>query len=120
MKLLGQLAIILAFGLAGDFIGRLLPFALPSSVIGLVLLLLFLKTGLLKISRVEEVGSFLTANMAFFFLPSAVAVMSHYRLIAPVLLQLVVICVLSTALAFGAAYGAARLVRRAMGKGGRA
>lgn len=110
MALLAQLALIFGFCLAGEVVARLLPFTLPASVIGLVLLLTALKSGLLKLRQIENAAGFLTANMAFFFLPSAVNILSQYHLIRGALGRLLLICIISTAFVFCAAYGAARLV----------
>lgn len=118
MQIIGQLGIIFAFGFAGEILAALLPFTLPSSVIGLVLLLFCLRTGLLKVEQIGGAAGFLTANMAFFFLPSAVNILANYDMLKPVLWKLVIICFAGAALTFLTTYGTVWLIRSIQRKGG--
>lgn len=106
MKMLSQLAVILGLAYAGHLLAAGLGVPLPASVIGILLLLIALRTGRLAESRVEGAANFLTANMAFFFLPSAVEIIGNVEAVRPVLFRLILVCVLSTAATFFAAYGA--------------
>jgi holin-like protein len=111
MDILRSLGIILAFGFAGEFIARLLPVSMPASVLGLVLMLFALGIKVLKSDHLGKTGDFLSANMAFFFLPAAVTVLENFALIKPVLVKLIVIIAVSTTVTFFAAYGTVRFFR---------
>lgn len=111
MSTLGQLGIILAFGLCGEIIAYLLPFSFPPSVIGLVLLLCALKANVLKEAQFQSAADFLSKNMAFFFLPSAVNIIQSYPSIKAVVLPLLLICIISTICTFVASYAAAHLIQ---------
>ena len=85
MKIICQIGVIFAVCWFSQLIEAALPVPFPASVIGMMLLLALLATGLLKIEHIREKADFLLANMAFFFLPA-----------------LVLVCLLSTVITFGA------------------
>jgi holin-like protein len=116
MNVLSPLAIILAFGFAGEIISRFVPLGMPASVVGLVLMLIALALKLLKPEHLGKTGEYLSANMAFFLLPAAITVLENFGLIQPVLVQLAIILMISTTLTFFTAYGTVRILRIIMGK----
>ena len=118
MQIIIQLGIIFALGFIGEVAASLLPFTLPSSVIGLVLLLILLRTGLLKLEQIGGVAGFLPANMGFFFVPSAVGILQNYDIMRPVLWKLVFICFAGATLTFLTTYATVRLVRSLQQKRG--
>ena len=54
---------------------------LPSSIIGMLLLTLFLKLGWVKLEWVEHLSELLIANLGFFFVPPGVALILYLDLI---------------------------------------
>lgn len=101
MKYIRQFGMICAICVAGDLVSRMLPFPIPGSVIGMVLLFVLLVSGLLKEEQIAEAGDFIYKNMAFFFIPSSVAILEHYSIIGGDLLKFVFICIVTTVLTFG-------------------
>lgn len=101
MKLLMQIAIIFSVCLAGEGIALLLPFAFPGSVIGMILLFLLLLT-VLRVEHIQIKTDFLLKNMAFFFIPAGVSIMGEFSLLWQNIVPVIVICVVSTLLTFGA------------------
>ena len=79
-----------------------LPVPFPANVIGMLLLLALLATGLLKIEHIREKADFLLANMAFFFLPAGVSVINYFDVLGRSAVALVLVCLLSTVITFGA------------------
>jgi len=73
---------------------------LPGTVIGMLLLLTFLLTKRLKIEAVDEVGSFLTNNMAFFFIPAAVSVLEYFEILQEVFIKIIIISIISVIFSF--------------------
>ena len=59
MKYLNQAMILAAVTFAAELIKLLLPLPVPASIYGLIMLFLLLKTGVLKLRQVEDVGNFL-------------------------------------------------------------
>ena len=74
MKIIKQIGIIMTICWISLVIEHVLPFAFPASVIGMILLLLCLLTGILKLHHIREKSDFLLSNMAFFFIPAGVNV----------------------------------------------
>lgn len=118
MEILLQLCIILGACLAGELIAAVLPFAFPSSVIAMLLLLALLLLGFLKEKQVQTVGDFLLKNMGVFFLPSAVGILQYWDIIGAVLLQFLLICAITTVLTFAATAYTVMFVRKLLQKRG--
>lgn len=71
-----QLAVIFAFLALGELVVWATGVAVPSSIIGMLLLTLSLRLGIVKLRQVEGVADFLVSNLGFFFVPAGVALMS--------------------------------------------
>ncbi len=82
----------------GELIVMLTGLTLPSSIIGMLLLTLFLKTGVIKLEWVRGMTDFLIANLGFFFVPPGVALMLYFDLIKAELLPIMAATIISTAL----------------------
>ena len=102
MKIIKQTGIIFFICWISVILEALLPFAFPASVIGMVLLLLFLLSGLLKVEHIREKSDFLLANMAFFFIPAGVNVMNYLDILMQNWLPLLAVCLLTTVITFAA------------------
>lgn len=100
MKIIKQIGIIFTICWLSEVIAYVLPFAFPATVIGLVLLLLCLLTGLLKIKHVQEKSDFLLSNMAFFFIPAGVSMINYFDILKSSFVQLLIICIISTVVTF--------------------
>ena len=114
MDILTQLAIIFLFGLGGKALEYALGAGFPASVIGLILMLIALRVKVVKTEHIDRTADFLSANMGFFFLPSAVAVMGEYSTVAPVLVPVVVIMVVTLLVTFAVTYAVAALTQKLM------
>jgi holin-like protein len=105
MKILKQILIILLFYILGEMISfgikAIFPkLFLPGTIIGMVLLLITLFTKVIKMEDIYEVGSFFTNNMAFFFIPAAVAVVDYFDLLAPSIIKIIIIAIVSVIVSF--------------------
>ncbi len=98
MKYFKQLLYIFFFSLLGEIVSIILPFSVPGSVAGMILLFIALHTGLLKIEKVEEVGDWLVNNMAIFFVPAGIGLMTNFDIIGKTWWQLLIIIVISATL----------------------
>ncbi len=96
MKYMKQLCIIMAVAFAGEVIKALLPFPIPASIYGLVLMLVLLTTKILPLAAVEETADFLVGIMPVMFIPAAVGVLDAWVDLKPVLVPVAVIMVLTT------------------------
>ena len=77
-----QCAILFGCLALGELIVFLPGIKLPSSIIGMLLLTLFLKLGWIKLEWVQGLSNFLVANLGFFFVPPGVALMLYFDIIA--------------------------------------
>ena len=93
MKIIKQLLWIFLFSLLGEILSSAIAniVAIPGSVIGMVLLFLALHSNILKMEQVDEVGTWLTDNMAIFFVPAGVGLMTIFDVLAQSWLQLLII-----------------------------
>lgn len=100
MKYIKQIVIILGFCLLGEILATLIPLPIPASIYGLVLLFLALLTGALKESAIKETANFLISGMSVLFVAPAVNILSYYGVIAPALVPICLIVIVSTFLTF--------------------
>lgn len=100
MKYIKQLLIILAFTLLGELLAYVLPLPIPAAIYGLVLLFLALCSGLLKPEMIAETARFLISAMSILFVAPTVGILSHWGVIAPNLVPIIVIILVSTLLVF--------------------
>lgn len=93
MRIIKQLLWIFFFSLLGEILSSLIAniVAIPGSVIGMVLLFLALHFNFLEMEQVDEVGTWLTDNMAIFFVPAGVGLMTNFDVLAQSWLQLLII-----------------------------
>lgn len=84
------LAVIL---LISKIIESFIPIPMPASVIGLVLLFIALCTGIVKLGQIESVGTALTNNISFLFVPAGISVINSLPILSqsPVLIILLII-----------------------------
>ena len=100
MRIMLQLAIVFALCLLGEAIAQMLPFPFPSSVISMILVFLVLLQGQLKVYHIRKQTNFLLDNMAFFFIPAAVSIMDNLVYMQGKLVQIILICFISTVTTF--------------------
>ena len=93
-----QCAILFGCLALGEFIVYLTGIKLPSSIIGMLLLTLFLKTKLVKLEWVQGISDFLVRNLGFFFVPPGVALMLYFEVIKEESWAIAVATVVSTRL----------------------
>lgn len=86
MKYIFQFARILLICFLGEVLAYFLPFPVPASVYGLVLMLLALRFGIYKLADVKEAGGFLIAIMPLLFVPAAAGVMELWDELAALLI----------------------------------
>ena len=84
----------------GEAIASVLPFPFPASVISMILVFLVLLQGQLKVYHIRKQTDFLLDNMAFFFIPAAVSIMDNLSYMQGKLVQIILICFISTVTTF--------------------
>jgi len=90
--------IIYAALYAGNGLARLLPFTLPGSILGMLMLFMLLALQILPVEWVKPGCHLLIRYMALLFVPISVGVMSYTDLLTAQFGPIVVSCTLSTVL----------------------
>ncbi|MEA4921461.1 MAG: CidA/LrgA family protein [Clostridiaceae bacterium] len=96
MKYIKQLSIIILISFLGELLKELLPFPIPASIYGLVIMLGLLISGLLPLHKVEATADFLVSIMPVMFIPAAVGLLDAWGSLKPVLFPVSVITVITT------------------------
>lgn len=93
-----QCAILLGCLALGELIVYLTGIKLPSSIIGMLLLTLFLELGWVKLHWVKGLADFLSVNLSFFFIPPGIALMLYFDLLAAEIVPIAIALIVSTVL----------------------
>lgn len=93
-----QCAILFGCLALGELVVYLTGVKLPSSIIGMLLLTLFLKLKWIKLEWVQGLCNFLVANLGFFFVPPGVALMLYFDIIQAHFWPILIASVVSTLL----------------------
>lgn len=96
MRYVKQFSIILVISLMGELLHEFLPFSMPASIYGLVIMLVALMTGLLKVENVKETSTFLLDVMPIMFVPPAVGLMDNWGILQEILVPLAIVGTVST------------------------
>ncbi|SNT10226.1 holin-like protein [Anaerovirgula multivorans] len=96
MPLLKQLGIIVGICLAGELLNKILGIPVPGNVIGMIILLILLITGIIKLEMIEKISKFLLDHLAFFFVPAAANILNNLQLIQSQWLPIMGVILIST------------------------
>lgn len=96
MKIIYQLFIVLLFTFVGDLIASILPFPIPGSIIGLLLLLVALILKVIKVEYIMDVSLWLQKNMSFMFIPLCVGIMNYFDILKVRWFEFIIITFVST------------------------
>lgn len=96
MRYIIQLAIVLAICFMGDILHNFFNLPIPGNILGMMILLVLLLTGILKLSMIEDVSNFLLKHLSFFFIPAAVGLITCFSILEGKWTALMFISVVST------------------------
>lgn len=96
MKYIKQFALIILISFLGEILNQVLPFPIPASIYGMVILFIGLLTGIIRLEWVKETGLFLVEIMPIMFIPICVGLMDAWTNIAPIWFPVIFICVVTT------------------------
>ncbi|MGZ4111426.1 MAG: CidA/LrgA family holin-like protein [Tumebacillaceae bacterium] len=90
-RIVWQVALLGLMSWVGNLISNGLHVPIPGSIVGLVLLFLLLKFGVIRMEWVEAGANFLLAELLLFFIPSTVGVIQYQNLAsqAPVIVLVI-------------------------------
>lgn len=96
MKYMRQFGIILGVTCLGEILKYFIPLPIPGSIYGLLLMLVFLMSGVLKLEQVKETGEFLIEIMPLMFIPAAVGLLTSWEQLSGILVPVSIITVTTT------------------------
>lgn len=96
MTIMRQILVILIISLVGEFVSSLLPFPIPAGIYGFIIMFICLMTGILKVSQIREVSTFLVDNLQIIILPACMEIVSYWSEIAGEAWKLFSIAIIST------------------------
>jgi len=100
IKILLQVAIIYLLYIAGNLLSTIISpiINIPGSLMGMVLLFVFLCTNIIKLPMIEEAGNFLLKYMGFFFVPVTAGLIDTFELVQDNYIKLIIILFISCVL----------------------
>lgn len=93
-----QISILFAFASIGTFIQQYFKLIIPGSVIGLILLFIFLLLKIIPEKWISEGAGFMTKHLILFFIPATVGMINYYHLFIGKGFFLVIITIISSLL----------------------
>lgn len=96
MKYVRQFGVILLLSFIGEILHVVLPFPIPASIYGILLLFFCLEWKLIPVSAVKETSVFLIEIMPVMFIPAAVGLTKSWDMIKQDFVPYCVITVLTT------------------------
>ena len=101
MKYIRQFGLILAVTFLGEILKMVLPFKIPSSIYGLVLMFLALQFKVIQLDQVKEAAKYLIEIMPLMFIPAGVGLMNAWGVLKPICIPVIVITIVSTIVVMG-------------------
>ncbi|MGN0424433.1 MAG: CidA/LrgA family protein [Acetatifactor sp.] len=95
MKYIKQFLMIVGISLVGELLKYLLPFPIPASIYGMVLLFVGLMTGIIKLESVKETGKFLIEIMPVMFIPAGAGLLTSWDTLSRILVPISLITVVT-------------------------
>ena len=109
MKIFVQMGVIFSICLVSDGISRILPFTMPATIIGMLLLLVLLMSGLVKKEQIETTADFFLSNLPFFFVPAIVGLVNYLDLLRDNAVKMMIVVMVSMVVTFGVTVWTVRL-----------
>ena len=95
MKYLKQTLIILTISFIGELLKSIIPFPVPASIYGMVIMFLCLMTGILKLNQVKDASKFLIEIMPVMFIPAGVGLITSWGALQSMLVPVCIVTVVA-------------------------
>ena len=103
MNYLKQFCVIIIFSFLGELCRWLIPYPIPASIYGMVLLFAALSLKIVRVEQLLDGSSFLVSCLPVLFVAPAVSLMACWDQLKNALVPLLVIVLAATVLTFGVA-----------------
>lgn len=118
MKFLKQLCLIVLFSFLGELCRFLIPYPIPASIYGMVLMAAALFLKLIDPEHVRDAGSFLTSILPILFVSPLVNLMEYWGQLKDNLVPFLVIVMASTVVVFAVSGTVTQLLMNHVNKKG--
>ncbi|MBE6024594.1 MAG: CidA/LrgA family protein [Cellulosilyticum sp.] len=96
MKYIKQFGIILSISFIGELLNNIIPFTVPASIYGLLIMLLALRFQIIRLEQVKDVATFLIEIMPIMFIPAAAGLITSWDTLKAILLPVMITTLCST------------------------
>lgn len=110
MKYLKQFCIVMVFSLLGELCRFLIPYPIPASIYGMVLLFAAMAFKIVKLEQVRDCSRFLTSCLPVLFVAPTVNLLDCWEQLKGSLLPLLLVLLVSTVVVFSVAGAVTQLL----------
>ncbi|AKB19889.1 CidA/LrgA family protein [Methanosarcina sp. WWM596] len=114
--MLKQFSIILGIYFLGEFLQEVFELPVPGNILGMLILFFGLYSGVIKFEMIDRISDFLLENLAFFFLPAGVSLITCFAVLEGKLTAVVGVSVISTVVILGVTGLTVELVKKFLQK----
>lgn len=117
MSVLAQIGVLMVSLLVGTLLRLVIPFPIPATVYGMIVLFILLKINVVKVEKIEPVSSRLLANLAFLFVPAGVGMITEFKTLEGSLVKVLLIIIISNIITFIVTGHVVQFIQRRLKKG---
>jgi len=96
MKSLHQLSIIFAITFLAEIIKYFVPLPIPSSIYGMLLLLIALQTDWIPLAKIKDTGNFFIEIMPIMFIPASVGLLVSFNELEGIFIPVIITIIITT------------------------
>lgn len=96
MKYIGQIGLLMLVTFLGELFNKVLPWPVPGSIYGFILMLLSLQLKIIRLEMIKDVADFLLDIMPVMFIPAAVGLLVIWEDVSQYMWQILIICITTT------------------------
>jgi len=101
IKTASQLMVYIGLFLIAQFIVELLSLPLPANIVGMMIMLFFLSSGIIPVRYVKAGSKWLLSEMLLFFIPAVVAIINYANVLEEFGIRIFAVIILSTIMVLG-------------------
>ena len=113
MQYIPQFLIIMVISFLGELLHSMIPFPIPASIYGMILLFLSMSAKIVKLEDVKDAGGFLVSILPILFVAPIVSLIDCIEQIRGIILPILLILFVSTVVCFAVS---GRVTQRTMGR----
>ena len=112
MKILRQMALLLLIVFIGDVLNKVFKIPIPGNILGMIILLLALLSGIIKLHQIEEISKFLMDHLSLLFIPAGVGLIAVTGILKDSWYFLLLIAIITTILVMAVTALVVQFLRR--------